>query len=50
MKRILILGGGAAGIAAAIAAAEQAGSGAQVILLERNSRIGKKLGRTVQPT
>jgi len=43
MKRILILGGGAAGIAAAIAAAEQAGSGAQVILLERNSRIGKKL-------
>lgn len=43
MKRILVLGGGAAGIAAAISAAEQARGQAQVILLERNPRIGKKL-------
>ena len=43
MKRILVLGGGAAGIAAAIAAAEESGGKAEVLLLERNPRIGKKL-------
>lgn len=39
-KRILIIGGGASGIIAAITAAR---NGAEVILLERNPRIGKKL-------
>ncbi|EHQ88717.1 NAD(P)/FAD-dependent oxidoreductase [Desulfosporosinus youngiae] len=39
-KRILIIGGGASGILAAITAAR---NGAEVILLERNPRIGKKL-------
>lgn len=43
MERILILGGGAAGIAAAISAAETAPSGTKVTLLEGNPRIGKKL-------
>ena len=43
MKQILVLGGGAAGIVAAIAAAEESRGRAQVILLERNPRIGKKL-------
>ena len=43
MKQILVLGGGAAGIAAAIEAARTAGKGARVLLLERNPRIGKKL-------
>ena len=43
MKQILVLGGGAAGIVAAIAAAEESQGRAQVILLERNPRIGKKL-------
>ena len=43
MKQIVILGGGAAGIVAAIAAAEQAEGKARVLLLERNPRIGKKL-------
>lgn len=43
MKQILVLGGGAAGIAAAITAAERAGAAAKVTLLERNPRIGKKL-------
>ena len=43
MKQILVLGGGAAGIVAAIAAAEESRGRAQVVLLERNSRIGKKL-------
>ena len=42
MKEILILGGGAAGIVAAIAAAE-ADPQAHVLLLEKNPRIGKKL-------
>lgn len=37
---VLIIGGGAAGMMAAISAAE---SGASVILLERNSRLGRKL-------
>ena len=43
MKQILVLGGGAAGSVAAIAAAEESRGRAQVILLERNPRIGKKL-------
>ena len=43
MKNIVILGGGAAGMAAAVAAAEQAAGQAKVILLEQNSRVGKKL-------
>lgn len=43
MKQIAVLGGGAAGIVAAIAAAEQAKKDARVILLERNPRVGKKL-------
>lgn len=42
-KTILILGAGAAGIAAAIAAAEAAPPNSRVILLERNPRVGKKL-------
>ena len=37
---VLVLGGGPAGMAAAIAAAR---GGAAVTLLERNDRIGKKL-------
>lgn len=41
--RILVLGGGAAGIVAAISAAETAPKGTCVTLLERNRRIGKKL-------
>ena len=40
MKRILIIGGGAAGMMAAIAAAENHN---QVILLEQNEKLGKKL-------
>lgn len=43
MKRILILGGGAAGLAAAIAAAQAAPGACRVTLLERNPRLGKKL-------
>lgn len=43
MKRILVLGGGAAGIAAAIAAKETAGDSADVVLVEQFPRVGKKL-------
>jgi len=43
LKRILILGGGASGMAAAIAAAEAAPSGTEILLLEKNPRLGKKL-------
>ena len=39
-QRILVIGGGAAGLMAAVTAARL---GAQVTLLERNTRIGKKL-------
>ena len=39
-NRIFVVGGGAAGMMAAITAAE---NGAQVTLLERNDRLGKKL-------
>jgi hypothetical protein len=42
MKRILILGGGASGLAAALAAAQNA-PGAQVTVLDANPRPGKKL-------
>ena len=40
MKRIGIIGGGAAGMMAAITAARQ---GAKVILFEKNDRVGKKI-------
>ncbi len=40
MKKIIIVGGGAAGAVAAIFAA---GNGAQVTLIEKNEKIGKKL-------
>lgn len=43
MKRILVLGGGAAGILAAISAAEHAPRGTEVLLLEQNPKLGKKL-------
>lgn len=43
MKQIIILGGGAAGLAAAISAAQTAPGGVRVTLLERNPRVGKKL-------
>ena len=43
MEQILVLGGGAAGIAAAISAAESAPAGTKVVLIEQNPRIGKKL-------
>ena len=42
MAHILILGGGAAGLAAALAAAQTAPT-ARVTVLERNPRVGKKL-------
>ena len=42
MQQIVILGGGAAGMAAALAAAQSAPA-AQVIVLERNPKPGKKL-------
>ena len=40
MKRIAVIGGGAAGLAAAIAAAE---NGAEVVIFEANDRLGKKI-------
>ena len=40
MRRVLIIGGGAAGMMAAIAAAEK---GAEVTLLEQNEKTGKKV-------
>jgi len=40
MKRIIIIGGGAAGIMSAAGAAE---NGADVLLLEKNAQLGKKL-------
>lgn len=41
--RVLVIGGGAGGLAAAVAAA---GAGAEVTILEKNNRVGKKLLRT----
>lgn len=40
MKRIIVIGGGAAGMIAAITAAE---AGADVVLLEKNEKLGKKI-------
>lgn len=40
MKRVIIIGGGAAGMMAAVAAAD---AGAEVLLLEKNEKLGKKL-------
>ena len=40
MRRVLVIGGGASGLTAAIAAAEQ---GAKVTLLEKNRQVGKKI-------
>ena len=42
LQQILILGGGASGLAAALAAAEAAPA-ARVTVLERNPKLGKKL-------
>ncbi|NLJ81198.1 MAG: FAD-dependent oxidoreductase, partial [Firmicutes bacterium] len=39
-KSVVVIGGGAAGLMAALAASRQ---GAQVTLLEQNPRVGKKL-------
>ena len=41
MEKVLILGGGAAGLAAAVRASERAGTG--VTVLERQGRVGRKL-------
>lgn len=43
MNKIIVIGGGAAGIMAAISAAE---GGAQVILFEKNNKLGRKLSIT----
>ncbi len=43
MEQIAVLGGGAAGIVAAITAAKYAPKGVSVVLLEQNPRVGKKL-------
>ncbi len=40
MRKVIVIGGGAAGMMAAVAAAEQ---GAEVLLLEKNEKLGKKL-------
>jgi len=40
MKRVIVIGGGAAGMMAAIAAAE---NGREVFLIEKNEKLGKKL-------
>ena len=40
MNEVIVIGGGAAGLMAAVAAAE---AGAQVTLLERNEKLGKKI-------
>ena len=40
MKRIAVIGGGAAGMAAAIAAAK---AGGKVTLYEKNEKLGKKI-------
>lgn len=40
MSKIIVIGGGAAGMMAAIAAAQE---GAQVVLLEKNEKLGKKI-------
>ena len=40
MRKVIVVGGGAAGLMAAVSAAQ---SGAEVVLLEKNNRLGKKL-------
>ena len=40
MNEVIVIGGGAAGLMAAVAAAE---AGARVTLLERNEKLGKKI-------
>ena len=40
MSKVIVVGGGAAGMMAAISAAD---SGAEVILLEKNEKLGKKV-------
>ena len=40
MKKIIVIGGGAAGMAAAIAAAE---NGCAVTIYEKNEKLGKKI-------
>ncbi len=40
MNKVIVIGGGAAGMAAALAAAEK---GAKTVLLEKNEKLGKKL-------
>lgn len=39
MNKVIVVGGGAAGMMAAISAAD---SGAEVILIEKNEKLGKK--------
>lgn len=48
MNRILIIGGGASGMAAAISAA-QANPSAQITILDGLDHIGKKILATRQP-
>ena len=43
MQHILVLGGGAAGLAAALAAAQTAKGSARITVLDRNTKVGKKL-------
>ncbi len=43
MSDIVIVGGGAAGMMAAIFAAERLGDGSRVTLLEKNDRLGRKI-------
>ena len=45
MQQILILGGGAAGLAAALAAAQTAEGRAHITVLDKNAKVGKKLDR-----
>ena len=40
MEKVLVIGGGASGMMAAIAAA---GQGAEVTILEQNEQLGKKI-------
>ena len=40
MSKVIVIGGGAAGMMAAVTAAER---GCEVILLEKNEKLGKKL-------